>query len=114
MGRVACWRRNSADQMSFWLDIVLSWLGQKEPILEPETSWEKEGRVNNVVFACGAAEDNDSYWVYYGGADTVIGVASISKQIVWDWAKDELSKSRYHQFDQIGGVQTEETIERTR
>lgn len=85
-----------------------------EPVLEPETSWEKNGRVNNVVFTCGAIEDNDNYWVYYGGADTVIGVASISKKEVWDWAKDELAKSRYHEIDQIGRITTEETEERRR
>ncbi|MBI2587346.1 glycosidase [Candidatus Amesbacteria bacterium] len=78
-----------------------------EPVLEPQTSWEKNGRVANVVFTCGAIEDSDKYWVYYGGADTMIGVASISKQIVWDWAKAELSKSRYHQFDQIGNITIE-------
>ena len=83
-----------------------------EPVLEPEASWEKQGRVNNVVFTCGAIEDDDNYWVYYGGADTVIGVANISKKEVWTWAKDELSKSRYHEFDQIGKVETEETEER--
>lgn len=85
-----------------------------EPVLEPETSWEKDGQVANIVFTCGAVEDSDNYWVYYGGADTVIGVASISKKEVWDWAKEELSKSRYHEFDQIGKVETEETEERRR
>lgn len=85
-----------------------------DPVLEPETTWEKQGQVANVVFTCGAIEDNDKYWVYYVGADTVIGVASIAKQEVWAWAKDELSKSRYHQFDQIGKVETEETEERRR
>ena len=85
-----------------------------EPVLEPEMSWEKQGQVSNVVFTCGAIADNDNYWVYYGGADTVVGAASISKQIVWDWAKDELSKSRYHEFEQIGKVATEETEERRR
>lgn len=85
-----------------------------EPVLEPETSWEKDGQVANVVFTCGAVEDSDNYWVYYGGADTVIGVASISKKAVWDWAKEELSKSRYHEFEQIGKVETEETEERRR
>ncbi|TSC85354.1 MAG: hypothetical protein G01um101416_908 [Microgenomates group bacterium Gr01-1014_16] len=85
-----------------------------EPVMEPETTWEKEGRVSNVVFTCGAVEDNDKYWVYYGGADTVIGVANIAKDEVWKWAKDELAKSRYHEFDQIGRVATEETEERMR
>jgi predicted GH43/DUF377 family glycosyl hydrolase len=52
---------------------------QSEPILEPELSWEKEGLVPNVVFSCGAAELEDEIYVYYGAADTVIGVASLNK-----------------------------------
>ncbi|MFO7153338.1 MAG: glycosidase [Caldicoprobacter oshimai] len=48
---------------------------QKEPILEPELEWEKNGYVPNVVFSCGHAVKDDVIYVYYGGADTVIGVA---------------------------------------
>ena len=83
-----------------------------EPILEPTETWEKAGRVADVVFTCGAAQDRDKYWVYYGGADSVIGVASIAKQVVWDWAKEELAKSKYHQFEQVGKITTEETEDR--
>jgi len=58
------------------------------PILEPETSYEigVYGRswVPNVVFTCGAVaredkeifDENDEILVYYGGADSVIGVAT--------------------------------------
>ena len=46
-----------------------------EPILEPETDWELFGDVPNVVFACGAVLLGTELWVYYGGADTVVGVA---------------------------------------
>lgn len=55
---------------------------QKEPILEPELVWEKEGLVPNVVFSCGSAELNNKYYVYYGAADTCIGVAGIDKNKV--------------------------------
>ncbi len=48
------------------------------PILEPSEVWEKEGMVNNVVFSCGMVLRDDTLFVYYGGADTVIGVATIS------------------------------------
>ncbi|MFW6281770.1 MAG: glycosidase [bacterium] len=48
---------------------------QKEPILEPELDWELKGDVNNVVFSCGAVLIDKELWVYYGGADTVIGAA---------------------------------------
>ncbi|RIV19550.1 glycosidase [Alicyclobacillaceae bacterium I2511] len=45
------------------------------PIFEPELAWEKNGLVPNVVFSCGAVSAEDGLWVYYGGADTAIGVA---------------------------------------
>jgi predicted GH43/DUF377 family glycosyl hydrolase len=48
---------------------------QDEPILEPETQWEQVGDVPNVVFSCGGVLLGDELWVYYGGADTVIGLA---------------------------------------
>lgn len=47
------------------------------PIFEPETPYEKEGQVPNVVFPCGAALIGKKIFVYYGGADKVVGVASI-------------------------------------
>jgi len=45
------------------------------PILEPEEDYEKIGDVNNVVFPCGAVVIEDKLFVYYGGADKVVGVA---------------------------------------
>ncbi|WP_434630745.1 glycosidase [Thermoanaerobacterium thermosaccharolyticum] len=51
---------------------------QKEPILEPELDWEKNGFISNVVFSCGNAVKGDDIYVYYGGADTVIGVAYLN------------------------------------
>lgn len=44
-------------------------------ILEPEEKWELEGEINKVVFPCGASLRGDDIYLYYGGADTVIGVA---------------------------------------
>ncbi|MGQ9525064.1 MAG: glycoside hydrolase family 130 protein [Armatimonadota bacterium] len=52
---------------------------QREPILEPELDWEVNGLVPNVVFSCGAVDMGSRYLVYYGGADTVIGVAYLNK-----------------------------------
>ena len=51
---------------------------QAEPILEPELDWEINGYVPNVVFSCGQAVIGDKIYVYYGGADTVIGVAAMN------------------------------------
>ncbi len=48
------------------------------PILEPVLDWEKTGEVNNVVFSCGTIIRDDNLFVYYGGADTFIGVATVS------------------------------------
>jgi len=50
---------------------------RKVPILEPETPYELFGQVNNVVFPCGAAIIGEDLFVYYGGADSVIGVATM-------------------------------------
>jgi len=55
---------------------------QEEPILEPEKYYELEGIVKNVVFTCGAVEVNNTYYVYYGGGDYVIGVATVKKEDV--------------------------------
>jgi beta-1,2-mannobiose phosphorylase / 1,2-beta-oligomannan phosphorylase len=48
---------------------------QPECILEPEADWELVGDVNNVVFTCGSVLLGRELWVYYGSADTVIGLA---------------------------------------
>ncbi len=53
-----------------------------EPVLEPETDYEKYGYVNNVVFTCGAVEKDGLYYVYYGAADEVIGLATVEKKDV--------------------------------
>lgn len=50
-----------------------------EPILAPETDFEKEGFVPNVVFPTGVVEQGETLLVYYGAADTVCAVAEFSK-----------------------------------
>ncbi|MCL5961111.1 MAG: hypothetical protein M1358_17695, partial [Chloroflexi bacterium] len=37
--------------------------------------YEQRGLVPNVVYTCGAILQGDEVWMYYGGADTVIGLA---------------------------------------
>lgn len=50
-------------------------LWYSNPILEPETAYERIGYIPNVVYSCGAIIRNDELWIYYGGADKVIGRA---------------------------------------
>lgn len=44
----------------------------EKPILEPTTTWEKSGQVRNVVFATGLVKFNNSWYLYYGAADTFV------------------------------------------
>jgi len=46
------------------------------PILRPTEEFERIGDVNNVVFPCGAVIVNGTLFVYYGGADKVVCVAT--------------------------------------
>jgi predicted GH43/DUF377 family glycosyl hydrolase len=55
---------------------------QDEPVLEPELGWEINGLVPNVVFSCATVEVGDSYYVYYGGGDSAIGLAVVEKDRV--------------------------------
>jgi predicted GH43/DUF377 family glycosyl hydrolase len=50
-----------------------------KPILVPETDFEREGFVPNVIFPTGVVERGDTLHVYYGAADTVCAVAELSK-----------------------------------
>ena len=49
----------------------------KEPTLEPEEEYEREGDVPNVVFPEGATVIGDELLVFYGGADKVCCAASV-------------------------------------
>lgn len=51
-----------------------------KPLLRPELPWEKQGSFPNVVFSAGAVEKDGEYFVYYGAADKVVGVATIAKK----------------------------------
>jgi len=48
----------------------------KKPLLEPEKPYEKNGVIPNVVFSSGAVVIGEKLFVYYGCADTCIGVAT--------------------------------------
>ncbi len=49
-----------------------------DAIFEPREAYELEGQVNYVVFPCGAVVRGDKIYMYYGGGDSVVDVASIS------------------------------------
>jgi predicted GH43/DUF377 family glycosyl hydrolase len=52
----------------------------REPLLEPETGEEREGIVSNVVFPTALDERGDGAAdVYYGMADSRIGVARLTR-----------------------------------
>lgn len=67
----------------------------RSPILTPEEDYEKHGQVSNVVFCCGAVKKDDEVLVYYGGADSVVGVASIPYDHILAWAKHYFER-RHH------------------
>lgn len=48
------------------------------PLFSPETEWEKNGYVKNVVFPTGTAVFGDRLYIYYGAADSRVAVASLS------------------------------------
>ncbi len=50
-------------------------IGKYGPILEPTEPWEKYGEVSFVVFPTGAFIKDNELYVYYGAADTYIGLA---------------------------------------
>jgi predicted GH43/DUF377 family glycosyl hydrolase len=51
----------------------------EDPILEPAEDWEITGDVPNVVFSCATVEVDGTYYVYYGGADRVVALATVPK-----------------------------------
>jgi predicted GH43/DUF377 family glycosyl hydrolase len=53
-----------------------------DPIFQPEEQYEKVGVVNNVVFPCGMVEKDGILYIYYGGADKVVGVATMELDIL--------------------------------
>ena len=44
-------------------------------LLAPAAPYELQGDVPNVVFPCAALQDGERVAVYYGAADTVVGMA---------------------------------------
>jgi predicted GH43/DUF377 family glycosyl hydrolase len=58
------------------------------PFLVPELSWENSGNIStvNCVFSEGLVEVNNTWYLYYGGADTVVGLARApfrDRSVLW-------------------------------
>ena len=71
-GSIYCLYAAILDYKEPWKVIARS----KSPVFFPETPYERSGRVTNVVFTCNAiVEPDNSVKIYYGAADTCIGLA---------------------------------------
>ncbi|GAP14336.1 predicted glycosylase [Longilinea arvoryzae] len=56
-----------------------------DPIFEPRELWELRGDVPNVVFSCANPVLDGTVYVYYGGADHVIGLATCALSDLLDY-----------------------------
>jgi predicted GH43/DUF377 family glycosyl hydrolase len=54
-------------------------------ILQPVTAYEIDGHVPSVTFPEGAVITGDKLYVYYGGADMVIGLATCKLDDLLDY-----------------------------
>jgi predicted GH43/DUF377 family glycosyl hydrolase len=64
-----------------------------EWIFGPEEHYEQRGDVDNVVFPCGytLARDGDTIRLYYGAADSTIGLATGSVRAILEWLRSHSS-----------------------
>lgn len=54
----------------------------------PEADFEQRGLIPNVVFTCGALLRGDEVWMYYGAADTTIGLARARLADLLDFVRE--------------------------
>lgn len=62
------------------LDLNEPWkiIGRSEnPIMEPETTYEKQGFFGNVIFSCGGLLENGILKLYYGASDMYVAYAEL-------------------------------------
>ncbi len=57
----------------------------EDSVLEPRTAWERRGDVPNVVFGCANPVVNGTVYLYYGGADRVVGLATANLEALLEW-----------------------------
>ena len=85
----------SAESMSDTWTISAALLGLEHPdkviarapglLLQAVTEYERVGIVDNVTFPSGAVVKGDELYVYYGAADTVIGLATCKLNDLLDY-----------------------------
>lgn len=61
----------------------------REPLFEPVTDWERVGDVDNVVFPEGLIIHENNLDIFYGGADSMIGVISVKFDELIDFLKTQ-------------------------
>ncbi len=59
----------------------------KDWLMQPEEPYETEGFYNGVIFPCGKVVRDDTLYVYYGGADKYVGLATCSLTELLDYLK---------------------------
>lgn len=57
-------------------------------VFGPEAEFEQKGLIPNVVYTCGAIPRGDEIWMYYGAADTVVGLAVAKTQDLLDFVRE--------------------------
>jgi predicted GH43/DUF377 family glycosyl hydrolase len=57
--------------------------------MEPAEIWEQKGDVPNVVFSCANPVVNGTMYLYYAGADRMIGLATAKLLDVIDFARNQ-------------------------
>jgi hypothetical protein len=62
----------------------------ERPFLGPDTPQQTEGQVNRVVFAEGLVQFKGKWWLYFGQADSSLGVATADVQ---PWEANDVTES---------------------
>lgn len=62
------------------------------PVIEPDKKYENEGFKGGIVYTCGATIKDENLILYYGGADTVVCVASCNLKEFIKQIKDNNGK----------------------
>ena len=62
----------------------------KDMVMGPEEHYERAGDVDNVIFPCAALADSDTgrIAVYYGAADSVVGIAFCTVDEIIQYIKE--------------------------